>query len=134
MARSAKMTIVEAEEIVPIGTLDPNNVHLPGILYVWRERVNGVVWGRCADSLSCSVNRVVQSTAEKRIEILTLKEEAGDAGASLGKDDARKRRERIVKRAAKELKEGVSFAVVVVALASLALAIWLLMPCLADVR
>ena len=32
MARSAKMTIVEAEEIVPIGTLDPNHIHLPGIL------------------------------------------------------------------------------------------------------
>lgn len=34
MARSAKMTIVEAEEIVPVGSLDPNFVHLPGILYV----------------------------------------------------------------------------------------------------
>lgn len=34
MARSAKMTIVEAEEIVPVGSLDPNFVHLPGILCV----------------------------------------------------------------------------------------------------
>lgn len=31
MARSARMTIVEAEEIVPIGTLEPNHVHLPGV-------------------------------------------------------------------------------------------------------
>lgn len=31
MARSATMTIVEAEEIVPIGSLDPNQIHLPGI-------------------------------------------------------------------------------------------------------
>jgi 3-oxoacid CoA-transferase len=31
MARSAKLTIVEAEEIVPVGALDPNNIHLPGI-------------------------------------------------------------------------------------------------------
>jgi 3-oxoacid CoA-transferase len=31
MARSAKMTIVEAEEIVKIGELDPNHIHLPGI-------------------------------------------------------------------------------------------------------
>lgn len=31
MARSAKMTIVEAEEIVPVGSLDPNHIHLPGI-------------------------------------------------------------------------------------------------------
>jgi len=28
------MTIVEAEEIVPIGSIDPNEVHLPGILCV----------------------------------------------------------------------------------------------------
>lgn len=31
MARNAKVTIVEAEEIVPIGSLDPNHIHLPGI-------------------------------------------------------------------------------------------------------
>ncbi|PRQ76068.1 hypothetical protein AAT19DRAFT_13090 [Rhodotorula toruloides] len=88
MARSAKMTIVEAEEIVPVGSLDPNNVHLPGIF----------------------VNRVVQSTAPKQIEIEVLREEASAGGsaseAAMGKDEARLRRERIVKRAAKELKEG----------------------------
>lgn len=32
MARSAKLTIVEAEEIVEPGQLDPGQVHLPGIL------------------------------------------------------------------------------------------------------
>ncbi|BGO92309.1 hypothetical protein NBRC10512_007719 [Rhodotorula toruloides] len=88
MARSARMTIVEAEEIVPVGSLDPNNVHLPGIF----------------------VNRVVQSTAPKQIEIEVLREEASAGGsaseAAMGKDEARLRRERIVKRAAKELKEG----------------------------
>ncbi|KAH0830341.1 A subunit of 3-oxoacid CoA-transferase [Lanmaoa asiatica] len=31
MARNAKLTIVEAEEIVPIGTLSPNAIHYPGI-------------------------------------------------------------------------------------------------------
>lgn len=100
------MTIVEAEEIVPIGTLDPNSVHLPGILCV-----PFISQPRARTDLQrlCSVNRVIQSTAEKRIEILTLKEEtSSDGGEALGKDDARKRRERIVKRAAKELKEGVS--------------------------
>ncbi|GAA5902042.1 hypothetical protein JCM6882_000175 [Rhodosporidiobolus microsporus] len=87
MARSAKMTIVEAEEIVPVGSLDPNEVHLPGIF----------------------VNRVVKSETPKRVEFEVLREEKSDAGAadaSLGKDEARLRRERIVKRAAKELKEG----------------------------
>ena len=31
MAMAAKVTIVEAEEIVPIGALDPDDIHLPGI-------------------------------------------------------------------------------------------------------
>ncbi|BGP17140.1 hypothetical protein JCM10213_005236 [Rhodosporidiobolus nylandii] len=90
MARSAKVTIVEAEEIVPVGTLDPNSIHLPGIF----------------------VNRVVKSDTPKRVEFEVLREEKAEgadgkaADASLGKDEARLRRERIVKRAAKELKEG----------------------------
>ncbi|KAL8286532.1 hypothetical protein RQP46_004549 [Phenoliferia psychrophenolica] len=48
MARSAKITIVEAEEIVEVGSIDPNHVHLPGIY----------------------VHRVVQATTEKQIEIM----------------------------------------------------------------
>lgn len=84
MARSAKMTIVEAEEIVPVGSLDPNNIHLPGIF----------------------VQRVVQATSEKQIEIKTLRNDAGQSAAALGKADAKARRERIVKRAALELHEG----------------------------
>ncbi|GAA5931422.1 hypothetical protein JCM3775_005019 [Rhodotorula graminis] len=86
MARSAKMTIVEAEEIVPVGSIDPNEVHLPGIF----------------------VNRVVQSTVPKRAEVEVLREEKGSSPSvgAMGKDEARLRRERIVKRAAKELKEG----------------------------
>jgi 3-oxoacid CoA-transferase subunit A len=35
MATAAKVTIAEAEEVVPVGTLDPNQVHVPGI-YVKR--------------------------------------------------------------------------------------------------
>jgi 3-oxoacid CoA-transferase len=53
-----------------------------------------------------SVNRIVQATAEKQIEKRTLRENAADPTAALGKSDARARRERIVRRAAKELKDG----------------------------
>lgn len=84
MARSARMTIVEAEEIVGVGELDPNHIHLPGIY----------------------VNRVVKSETPKRIEIETLREEKSDSGAAPTKSESRLRRERIVKRAAKELKHG----------------------------
>ena len=31
MAMAAKTTVVEAEEIVPLGALDPDDIHLPGI-------------------------------------------------------------------------------------------------------
>ncbi|SCV69890.1 BQ2448_1284 [Microbotryum intermedium] len=82
MARSAKITIVEAEKIVPIGSLDPNNIHVPGVF----------------------VNRVVQSKTPKQVEIEVLRKDGDDANS--GKDAGQLRRERIAKRAAKELKEG----------------------------
>lgn len=95
MAKGAKLTIVEAEEIVPVGTLDPQNIHIPGIY----------------------VDRVVPATAPKQIEIRTTRPSSSSssdssaassssASAPVEKDDARIRRERIVKRAAKELKDG----------------------------
>ena len=54
-AMAGKVCIVEVEEIIEIGALDPDQIHLPGIY----------------------VNRIVlNATPEKRIEQLTLKEEA----------------------------------------------------------
>jgi acyl CoA:acetate/3-ketoacid CoA transferase alpha subunit len=35
MATAGRVTIAEVEEIVPVGSLDPNNIHTPGI-YVQR--------------------------------------------------------------------------------------------------
>lgn len=87
MGRNAKMTIVEAEHIVEPGEIPPEAVHLPGIY----------------------VKRVVQSTSKKNIEKFTFaKEEDSDASAraALGTGDAAAKRERIVKRAAKEFKNG----------------------------
>lgn len=79
MAKAAKLAIVEAEHIVPVGEIDPDDVHLPGIY----------------------VDRVVQATVEKQVETLKLREEQG---ADVKKGSERKRR--IAKRAAKELQEG----------------------------
>ena len=54
MATAGKITIVEAEEIVEIGTLDPDQIHTPGIY----------------------VQRIIQSVnLEKRIEQRTLRSE-----------------------------------------------------------
>ncbi len=50
-ATAGKITVVEVEEIVEVGELDPAHIHTPGIY----------------------VNRVVLGTFEKRIEIRTVK-------------------------------------------------------------
>lgn len=85
MARAGKITVVEAEEIVEVGQLDPACIHVPGIY----------------------VDRVVQSTAEKGIEkIVNSKEPGTEVEATLGTGDAAAKRERIVRRAAKEFKNG----------------------------
>jgi len=56
MATAGKVCIAEVEEIVPVGALDPDSIHTPGIY----------------------VDRIVQGTFEKRIEQRTIraKEEA----------------------------------------------------------
>jgi len=86
MGRNAKMTIVEAEHIVEPGEIPPEAVHLPGIY----------------------VKRVIQSTAEKNIEKFTFAKDENDpeAKAALGTGDTAAKRERIVRRAAKEFKNG----------------------------
>jgi 3-oxoacid CoA-transferase len=83
MGKAAKVTIVEAENIVPVGEIHPDNVHLQGIY----------------------VNRIVPSRVEKVIEIRKLREVKGQSGDGK-KSDAQVRRERIAKRTSKELKHG----------------------------
>jgi 3-oxoacid CoA-transferase len=87
MAKSAKLTIVEAEHIVPTGSLSPNAIHVPGIY----------------------VDRIVPATFEKRIEIVTLARDdnqPSDSSLSPEKAAAIAQRHRIAKRAAKEIKDG----------------------------
>ncbi|KAN0122926.1 succinyl-CoA:3-ketoacid-coenzyme A transferase-like protein [Hyaloscypha variabilis] len=82
MGKAAKVTIIEAENIVPVGDIHPDNVHLQGIY----------------------VDRIVPSTVGKVIEIRKLKEVKGqDEGK---KTEALLRRERIARRTSKELKHG----------------------------
>lgn len=82
MGKAAKVTIVEAENIVPVGSIHPDNVHLPGIY----------------------VNRIVPAKVEKVIEIRKLREVEGKSGGE--KSASQQRRERIARRTAKELKHG----------------------------
>jgi 3-oxoacid CoA-transferase len=85
MAKGAKLTIVEAEEIVPTGSIDPSQIHLPGIY----------------------VDRIVKAPRNTDIESLVLAQPDGHADeAALGKGAAAAARTNIVKRAAQELKDG----------------------------
>ncbi|KAH7927092.1 3-oxoacid CoA-transferase [Leucogyrophana mollusca] len=86
MGKNAKLTIVEADHIVPTGSLSPNAIHLPGIY----------------------VDRIVPATEPKRIEYTTLASTASDESSSLTpeKAAAKEQRHRIAKRAAKEIKDG----------------------------
>ncbi|KAK3674573.1 hypothetical protein LTR78_005659 [Recurvomyces mirabilis] len=85
MGRNAKTTIVEAEHIVEPGEIDPAAVHLPGIY----------------------VTKVIQSTAEKGIEkVVNAKSPEEQKAGALGSGETANKRERIVRRAAKEFKNG----------------------------
>ncbi|KAF8914046.1 hypothetical protein CPB84DRAFT_1669811 [Gymnopilus junonius] len=86
MAKNAKLTIVEAENIVPAGSISANAIHVPGIY----------------------VDRIVPATSEKRIEIFTLakSDRENDAPIPPEKAAALASRHRIARRAAKEIKDG----------------------------
>jgi 3-oxoacid CoA-transferase len=83
MAKAAKVAIVEAENIVPVGSMDPNDIHLPGIF----------------------IDRIVPATAEKFIELKKLRP-TEIAESTTKKTEATARRDRIARRTAKELKHG----------------------------
>ncbi|KAI0950454.1 hypothetical protein AcV7_008914 [Taiwanofungus camphoratus] len=89
MARNAKITIVEAEEIVLVGSLSPNAIHVPGVY----------------------VDRIVRASEPKAIEVLALAkskdEQTGEASTGASSEKASHDwRHRIAKRAAKEIKDG----------------------------
>ncbi|RPA77422.1 succinyl-CoA:3-ketoacid-coenzyme A transferase 1 [Ascobolus immersus RN42] len=87
MGRAGKVTIVEAEEIVEVGELEPSSVHLPGVY----------------------VSKVVQAVEGKGIEKLTFSEEPVEEAtdkSALGEGKTFTKRDLIVRRAAKEFKNG----------------------------
>ncbi|KAJ5740533.1 hypothetical protein N7493_000405 [Penicillium malachiteum] len=83
MAKNAKVTIVEADHIVEVGEIEAEDVHLPGIY----------------------VDAVIQSTESKQFDKITYAKDPSELIAG-GNGDATARRERIVRRAAKEFKDG----------------------------
>lgn len=85
MAKAAKLAIVEAENIVEIGEIDPNDVNLPGIF----------------------IDRIVPATEKSQIEILKTRSPEDGSEKEITKASSRTEgRDRIARRAAKELKHG----------------------------
>jgi len=77
IATCGKSCVAEVEQLVPVGELDPNNIHVPGIY----------------------VDRIVQGAKyEKRIEFRTI------AGVAAGKESPT--RVAMARRAAQELQDG----------------------------
>jgi len=85
MARAARITIAEVEEIVDVGTFSPEEIHVPSVY------VNKVLLGG--------------KNYEKRIEKLTLTHPPSDDSGK-AKSEAAIVRERIIRRAALEFKDG----------------------------
>ncbi|KAF7267869.1 succinyl-CoA:3-ketoacid CoA transferase [Rhynchophorus ferrugineus] len=85
MAKAAKLTIAEVEEIVELGALSPDEIHVPAIY----------------------VDRVVKGTKyEKRIERVTVQKTSDSADSVVKRNPAAEKRERIIRRAALEFKDG----------------------------
>ncbi|EGN96206.1 hypothetical protein SERLA73DRAFT_112388 [Serpula lacrymans var. lacrymans S7.3] len=85
MAKNAKLTIVEAEQIVPVGSISPNAIHVPGIY----------------------VDRIVRATEPRLIEARTTvpSPEAQVNPVSQSKTN-NNRRLQIARRAAQEIQDG----------------------------
>jgi 3-oxoacid CoA-transferase len=85
-AKAGKFTIAEVEEIVEVGELAPEHIHVPGVY----------------------VQAIVQASEEKRIERLTLNKGQGSTPSDGEMTPAQATRNRIVRRAALELKDGMN--------------------------
>ncbi|XP_055376934.1 succinyl-CoA:3-ketoacid-coenzyme A transferase, mitochondrial [Condylostylus longicornis] len=85
MCRAAKITIAEVEEIVPVGSLNPDEIHVPGIY----------------------VQRIIKGDKYvKRIEKLRISEENDEKPKSQEQSSGASLREKIARRVAMEFKDG----------------------------
>jgi 3-oxoacid CoA-transferase len=86
-AKAAKFTIAEVEEILPVGSFQPEEIHLSGIY------IHAII---CAPNM------------EKKIEKVTVSDRENSNIVTAQKTEVALVREKIVKRAAKELKHGMN--------------------------
>lgn len=106
MGKNAKMTIVEADEIVEDGVIAPEDIHLQGI-YVKRvikstvgKQIERKVFWKSPEEQK----KALLEGGTYRVESNSQKVRVADSEA--GSSEASQKRERIIKRAAQELKDG----------------------------
>lgn len=90
MAAAGKITIAEVEELVPAGTLDPNDIHTPGI-YVQRI-FEGKNYQKRIEQRTITIPKTKEDVSVKPVSVST-------ASKGLNKDQ-------IAKRIAREIKDG----------------------------
>lgn len=93
MASAGKITIAEVEELVPLGTLNPNDIHVPGI-YVQRIFQGNNYEKRIEQ-------RTVSSTSTAKTAVEKINEKSLPLGGVIGLD-----KNQIAQRIAQELKDG----------------------------
>lgn len=105
MGKNAKMTIVEADEIVEDGQIAPEDIHLQGI-YVKRviksteaKEIERKVFWKSPEEQKKALLEGGTSRGQSHTHIWKLTHSTGSSEAS-------QKRERIIKRAAQELKDG----------------------------
>ncbi|KAH8234810.1 hypothetical protein KR032_003570 [Drosophila birchii] len=85
MCRAAKITVAEVEELVPVGSLSPDEIHVPGIY----------------------VKRIFKGTNyNKRVERVRISEPKDPSKPSPPPNPAQELRERIARRVALEFRDG----------------------------
>ncbi|KIW66960.1 hypothetical protein PV04_06240 [Phialophora macrospora] len=94
MPKAARLAIVEAEHVVPVGSLHPDHIDLPGIY----------------------IDRICPATSAKHIEKIVLAQPPptsaestpaqSETEGSAATDEEARKRTRIARRAARELKDG----------------------------
>lgn len=105
MCKAAKVTIVEAEEIVEIGQLDPDNIHVPGIY------VDRIFKGRNYEKRIEVRNKLlilILHWVELHYQLFKFLQKIKTSSSLKSKKStpASKARDKIIRRAALEFKDG----------------------------
>ncbi|ETI22568.1 hypothetical protein G647_06644 [Cladophialophora carrionii CBS 160.54] len=94
MPKAAQLAIVEAEHVVPVGSLHPDHIDLPGI-YI--DRI-------CPATSAKHIEKIVLSAKDRDADATPSQKNGG--GGKNNDDDEANKRTRIARRAARELKDG----------------------------